>query len=67
MVSIAAVTLPQFGRPEVAPQVSAEEYRVRLVAAQERMGEEGLDFLFVYGGPRALRQPRLPDRLRSPL
>ena len=45
---LAAVTLPDFGRPSVTPEVPASTYPVRLDQLRGRMAERGYDRLIVY-------------------
>jgi hypothetical protein len=45
---LAAVTLPDFGRPAVTPEVPATTYAGRLVQLRERMAVRGYDRLVVY-------------------
>jgi hypothetical protein len=40
---------PEFGTVDVPPEIGVEEYRSRLEAAREAMGERGLTHLVVYG------------------
>jgi Xaa-Pro aminopeptidase len=42
------IQLPDFGRDEILPPISADEYQERLDAAVKRMKEAGLDYLLVY-------------------
>jgi hypothetical protein len=48
-VELAEITVPDFGLPTVQPSVSLQEYEARIAAARERMKEEGLTHLVVYG------------------
>ncbi|MGH9174565.1 MAG: aminopeptidase P family N-terminal domain-containing protein, partial [Vicinamibacterales bacterium] len=48
-VELAEVTLPEFGLPEVEPEIPAAMYETRIERARERAAEAGYDALVVYG------------------
>jgi hypothetical protein len=48
-VQLAEVSLPQFAPPTSEPVISAQEYEQRIAATLQRMRDEQLDFLAVYG------------------
>lgn len=45
---LARIDLPDFGMPDVMPQIPAEVYRSRVATARERARQRGYDVLLVY-------------------
>src|SRR5262245_13429476 len=49
MIQLAEIELPEFGLPDVEPEVPASTYDARIAAARQKAADAGFDVLLVYG------------------